>query len=721
MKCPRVWTQYRLAVGYFATAVVIVAFIWLFADFLLRTPEWYPAWDQRNFYNLARGALSKIQSMFAGEPNSWTLYGWGLGSQYNMLFALPLASIVGVFGESWYAYGMGIAVIYGTAACLAVGAVAAILLAGYRPSIVYLTFAVTAVVAVTRSALWYSTIFYYPDIGDAFVLAIWLIGALLLLRRPTWQRTGVLILLTVVVLFFRRALLFAWGDIGVGLAISAAIECWADRWRSYPRGKRLILRSGALRIGYLAASAIIALGILLIPPRSFLREMLSIAANSAYQNYVEEPTTIIAVMLGVMGIIPIGLSAIGYIVGAIVFRHRRFEIIGLGLGAILNIITWVAILRITSPQNWVLPGVLYLPLGIGLGVGALAEKLRGRTLVAALGITCSVLFLSAGRLVDGAVSKIMDISDLSSPHFLQGRVTRLSFHKGMEEPFKEVFARLGVAGPKPRTVVVVASSFIFNEAVVHSAAEALLGHEAKSYFFQWVPVIDSGDRLPVTEILDADFVLVANPLQTHLSRGFEGLTAARDMVVNHDVAGLDFERLGEPVNFPGFSVSIYRRVRESDDQTALTTIEALKAVVKVPGYRQPSWIEIGRPPRGEDVSAYNDAVKTYNRIAGDGWPARYASYDTMPVGVVELSGLGETTCPQGALVTLRVMPQSDAEPTAVATTLLIYRAAPQRFALATAVPVSGLHLELEINPPLSEVACDVTLERLQSQSIQSGS
>jgi hypothetical protein len=717
----RGWTRYSLAVGYFATSVVIVAFIWLFADFLLRAAEFYPAWDQRLFYDLARGALSKVRSILAGEPNSWSLSGWGLAHQYNMLFALPLTPVLRAFGESWYIYGMAVALIYGTAATLAVGAIPVVLLAGYRPSIVYLTFAATAFVAITRSAGWYSTIYYYPDIGDAFVLAIWLFGALLLLRRPAWRRTGILILLTVAVIVFRRGLLFAWGELGIGLAISTAIECWVDWRKSDLREKRARLHAGALRIGHLAASAIIALGILAIPPRSFVREMASIAANNSYVDYAEDPTVIIGVMLGVMGIIPVGLSAVGYIAGAIVFRRRRFEIIGLGLGSILNIISWVVVLRFGSPQNWIVPGVLFLPLGIGLGVGALAEKLRGRKLVAALGTAFLLLLLSAGRLVDGAISKATDLRGSPSSHFLQGRVAKLSRHQGMDGPFKEVFARLGIAGPQPRKVLVVASSVTFNDAAVHSAAEALLGDMAKSYFFLSVPVIDSRSRLMVTEIIDADFVLVGNPLLTHLERGFNGLETVRNMFVDHDGAAIDFERLGEPVAFPGFSVSIYRRVRESDERTALATIEALKSAVTLRGYEQPSWIEIGRPNRSEGVDAGNDVVVAYNRIAGDGWPARYVSYDTMPAALVELKGVGKTTCPQGALLTLRVMTRGDAGPKAVAATLLTHGAAPQRFSLATAVPSSGLHLQLTINPPLSETACDVTLERLETHSTQSGS
>jgi hypothetical protein len=721
----RVWARYKLAVGYFATAVAIVVFIWFFARLLFPAPEFYPAWDQRNFYNLAtKGAISKVQSIIAGDPNSWSLAGWGLAHQYNVLFALPLAPVFIVFGDSWYVYGMAVALIYGTAATLAVGAIAAILLAGYRPSIVFLAFAATAFVAVTRGAGWYSTIFYYPDIGDAFALALWLLAAIALLRRPTWRRTSVLVLLTLAVITFRRGLIFAWGEVGIGLAVSSAIECCAAWWDSDPREKRARLRGGALRIGHLAASAIVAFGILALPPKSFVRGMLSIGISNAYADWAYGPAVMIDAMLQVMGIIPTGLSVVGYIAGAIVFGHRRFEIIGVGLGAILNIVSWVAILRFVSAQNFIVPGVLFLPLGIGLGLGALAEELRGRKLVAALSIAILLLLASAGRLIDGAISKRMDIYSRSGLPLLQGRVTRLSFQQGMEGPFKEVFARLGSAGPQPRKVLVVASSFTFNDAVAQSAAEALLGNRARSYFFYPVPAVDSNGKLMVSEIIDADYVLVGNPLLTHLPK-MNGLKAVRDMFLDHNGAAVDFQSLGEPIAFPGFSVSIYRRVKDSDERTALATVEALEAAVPQRGFEQPSWIEIGHPRRNEietkspqrselGVEAPNDAIVTHDRIAGDGWPARYLSYDRVPMGSIDLRGFGETTCPEGALLTLRAVMPVGAERAAVGTELLASHAPRQAFSLSTVVPLSGLHLELEINPTTSgETPCHVALRHLQ--------
>jgi hypothetical protein len=693
--------------------------MWFFGDFLLRTPEFYPNADPRNWYGLAGLA----HALLAGEPNSWAPFRATLQSEYNALFALPLAPALIVFGQSYYVYGMAVAVIYGTAASLAVGAVAVVILAGYRPSVIYWTFAAAALVAATRSAVWWNVIWYYPDVGDALLLAVWMIAAILLLRRPIWLLTGALVVLTVAVLVFRRHLVFAWGVAGIGIVISAVIECWVD-WKANdgPAWRRR-LRAGARRIGALAASAILGLAIILVLLPQFVRNMATVILQHAYIEFEESPTDVVVAMLGVMGVIPIVLSAAGYVASAIVFARRRFEIIGIGLGAALYIVLWVALIRQVGPQGWVVPGAFFLPTGIALGVGAMAEKLRGRTRRAALGTAVLLIFVSAGRLVDGAMSKIMDIGNPPSPPFLQGRVAKLSLHHGMERPFKEVFAHMEIEAPLPQTVFVDASSAILNEASLRSAAEALPGDLAKSYFVQGVPALDARDRLPVSEIMAADFVLVGDPFQTNFPTGFNGLAAVHDMFVDHRLAALDFERVGEPVAFPGsslsgspyktgdrqlpFRVSIYKRLRVSDERTALATIEGLRSAVPSRGYGQPSWIEIGRPRRGEPLQAWGKGdVLAYNRIKGDGWPARYLSYDEPPVGLIELRGVGRTSCPRGALLTLYVA-SDGTRPEALATASLAQGDVQQSFVLAAAVPTSGSRLELEIDPPVAEISCDV--------------
>ena len=711
--------KYINVLGFLVIFLLILVYISFFGDLLLRAPEVYPLWDQRNYYRLAHLA----RALLSGELNSWAPFRAALGQEYNPLFALPLAPALMAFGESYYAYGMAVAVIYGTAASLAVGAIETVILAGYRSSVVYPAFAAAACVTATRSALWFAVIWYYPDVGDALLLALWIIGAILLLRRPTGLHTGVLVVLTITVLLFRRHLLFPWCALGVGLAISAAIECWIEWRKSDPQERRMRLHLGALRIGTLAASAIVALGIISILMPRFVLYQASTLVHDTYSDFERPPIDVVVAMLGVTGIIPVALSVAGYVAGAIVFKSRRLEIVGLGLGAVGNIVLWIFVLRQVGPQYWIAPGALFLPIGIGLAIGALAQKLRGRILAGALASAFLLIFLSAGRLVYVAMSGVIEpplavICEPCTPvtsSLLQGRVTKVSLHRGMQGPLREVFARMEIGGPKPRTVFVVASSVSFNEALLESAAETLLGDLANSYMFQWVPASDARDKIAVSEILNADFVLVADPLQTQFRpTATKGLAGVRDMFSDHSYAAVDFKRIGEPVAFPGiFSVSTYRRIRESDDRMALATIEALRSAVATEGGDQPSWIEIGRPRRGNAIEWRPDGILARDGITGDGWPERYLSYNEVPVGLVEVGGVGSTNCPGGVLLTLRVLTSGGAASGAPTTGFVAPGAMQQTISLATVASGLGSHLELGLNPPSAETPCDVTLERLR--------
>jgi hypothetical protein len=95
----------------------------------------------------------------------------------------------------------------------------------------------------------------------------------------------------------------------------------------------------------------------------------------------------------------------------------------------------------------------------------------------------------------------------------------------------------------------------------------------------WFPALSILGILAVTEIIDACYVLVGNPLLTHLEKGFNGLKPLRDVFLDHSGAASDFESLGDPVVFPGFTVSIYRRVGESDEWKAFAAIKDLESAV----------------------------------------------------------------------------------------------------------------------------------------------
>ena len=129
-----------------------------------------------------------------------------------------------------------------------------------------------------------------------------------------------------------------------------------------------------------------------------------------------------------------------------------------------------------------------------------------------------ILALEGGRVIRAAAVGVEEASSVmaghhtaaAEPHLLQPRLAALSIHAGMAMPLKEVFTRMS-SGPRPTNVVVVGNSILMNEAVLQSAAEKLLGNDAKFFIVPFVPSVDLRDRLPLTEIMDADFVVTTDP------------------------------------------------------------------------------------------------------------------------------------------------------------------------------------------------------------------
>jgi hypothetical protein len=689
--------------GYGLVVFLTAGFAALFANILLSGQAYYPAIDQRHFFGLVRVA----HALIAGDPNAWLPFRESLPSQYNALFGLPLAPAFSIFGESYYVYGMSITLIYAVPGTLAVAGVAAFALADEGRGIVLVAFVATALCAITRSATWFSTRNYYPDIGDALVLALWLALAIALLRRPGVLRLLALIAASLCVVLFRRHLLFAWGASGIGMAIAASAAWTASQSYGTEPGTGRHMRVCMVRVAMLAASAIAALGIIWLLIPSFAREMASIAGADAYRDYERSPHDVMTAMLGVLGVAPLALSAAGYIAAALVFPRRRFEIIGIGIGGVLHLLFWIIYLRQIDWQYFVVPGVIFLPIGIGLGAAVLANMAWAWQRTVALTIGVVLLCASAGRLVYGAVNQRQD---RLHPHLWQARVAPLVVHRGMQTPFLDVFSRIGLpARAEKAKIFVVASSPTLNEGIAQSASEVLLGNQASAYVFLWVPAVDARDRLPVTELLQADYVLVVRPPQTVLPTGFDGLNRVLSMFANQDRAARDFERLGDPVAFPTLSVTVYRRTHPSDLATAFAALDELRAAVPHRGFSQPIWVEVGQPSTNGRVEYWgNDAVIAHDRDRQQGWPAQFISYDLVS-SPADVTGDGQTNCPDGVSLTIGVLEPSSGKVIPLATRRLDGDALSHPFRLSTPMQEPTSHLVMEIDASNSLTPCDVTL------------
>jgi hypothetical protein len=224
------------------------------------------------------------------------------------------------------------------------------------------------------------------------------------------------------------------------------------------------------------------------------------------------------------------------------------------------------------------------------------------------------------------------------------------------------------------------------------------------------------DRLPLSELLQADYVLVVRPPQTVLRNGFDGLNRVLEMFANHDPAAGDFEQLGDPIAFPTLSVTVYRRTRPSSLPIALAAFEELRAAVPRRGFTQPAWVEIGQPSESGKIEYWGeDAVIAHDRSHRQGWPARFLSYDLVS-SPVELTGDVQTTCPGGTILRLAAAAHGQESPVILATSRLGGDAKPNGFLLNATTPEAATHLVLEIDAPDSIAPCDVTLRHVQLKS-----
>lgn len=124
-------------------------------------------------------------------------------------------------------------------------------------------------------------------------------------------------------------------------------------------------------------------------------------------------------------------------------------------------------------------------------------------------------------------------------------------------------------GDKGKRVAVLASSLTFNREILYNAEASLnIKRTSKSnreVYMPWLPQVDGRDDIPY-EILKTEFVLVADPIQTHLAPENQKVVTvpAQSFLNNTDIANA-FEKLD--VSFKvgwdkSINVYIYEKVRD---------------------------------------------------------------------------------------------------------------------------------------------------------------
>jgi hypothetical protein len=536
------------------------------------------SWDHASYQTMA---VETAEAFRSSPLTGWHALRQSFHADYNALFALPLVPWILLFGPSRMSFELGVALAYLLPLPLAIGAVATRLMPEKRR----VAFWAAAWLAILTPMTWVPALRGFPDSGGAALLTLALfsyLGDPDLGRRaaPLWLGG----LLGAAVLF-RRPFAYA----VVAFFVSALLHALA-RAIARPGGGAAAWRLRRLGLVWvrLSLALSVAVSLLLVIAWSYVHRFVEYDFESLYRPYEVPVGTLLAWYAAPYGGLALLFSAAGLLLGLASRSVNRSAVAFLALFAALSAAQWTWRVRQVGEQ-YTLQFTPVVVLGL---LAFCAIAIRGATRLRRSVVIGVVAGLSLLNLDLGLSTADVGMRSPLRPAFASrwaplvrqdyGEVVRL---------VQELHHR----GHADDAVYVAASSDTLNPEVIRQADRLLSGRLPGLLRVLDTPAVDSLGFFPLGELLDARFVVLAQPVQLHLAPESQRVVGAvyRAFLAHRAVAG-DFEELPALYDLGECTGYIYERSRPTSRATAVATLEMMKAdVPRRPGL-QPDWAVVER-------------------------------------------------------------------------------------------------------------------------------
>ncbi|MFO1352950.1 MAG: hypothetical protein U1F68_20665, partial [Gammaproteobacteria bacterium] len=481
---------------------ILYASALIFVHYYNGLERFFPFWDMRFYHDLT------IQSWrhFATSWSDWLSFlKQKLGDDYNANFTVPLLLPISLFGDSRHVYVSSLVAFYLLPCCLLIGAIAREITTSKPWMIFYLA---TAIALLTPGP-WRPTLVGYPDAGGAALLgaAVWVY-----VRDVDWRRwwsaplLGVFVALSIL---FRRHFSYA------GVALYGAIFL-SGLWQNstaraaWPDKRKAILRL----VAFLALACAAQMVVMLLIAPEFTIRILVTDYTAVYASYRRSATENLRMMRDGFGDIFLALALCGFALAWWRNMVARGLIIFFMLFLILWLSEWLLIARQATSHVFLHALLFTAALGVALAVYGVwgYRNIFARTMAALLFMAVSASFLHTFVLYALPLSQGL-------AHFtplLPAQIPPPRGHALDYDTYIDLVRYLRAQARSNDRVYVAASSGQLNEDVLRSAEEVAGSATGASLRFLDVAHVDSRDRLPVTELIQADIVVVAAPVQYSL-------------------------------------------------------------------------------------------------------------------------------------------------------------------------------------------------------------
>ncbi len=536
------------------------------------------SWDHASYQNIA----SETAAAFRSSPLAgWHALRQSFHADYNAFFALPLVPWILVFGPSRMSYELGVALAYLLPLPLAIGAVATRLVPDGRR----LAFWSAAWLALLTPMAWVPVLRGFPDSGGAALVALALfayLGDVELGRGATVLRVGGALGASVL---FRRHFAYA----ATALLVSAFLHSVAMavlRPREVTLAWRL-RRLTAVAARFAAVLAVVG-SVLFVVAWSYAHRFLEYDFQSLYRPYEVPFGTLVAWYSAPYGELALAASGVGLVLGLVSKAADRSAVAFVVLFETASVAQWLWRVRQVGEQ-YTLHFTLFVVLGLFVFCWTTARdatRLR-RSVVIGLVAGLSLLNLELG----------LSRWDVGTKSVLR-RAFASRWAPLVRYDYGEVVRLVRTLQQRARegdAVYVVASSETLNPETIRQADRVLSGRIHGLLRVLDTPSVDSVGFLPIGELLDARFVVLAQPRQLHLAPEDQRvLQIVYDAFLAHRAVAADFVERPTLYDLEKCTGHVYERRRATSRETAVATLEMMKGQMTTRPGMQPDWAVVDR-------------------------------------------------------------------------------------------------------------------------------
>lgn len=433
------------------------------------------------------------------------LFASSFRNNYNLLFALPSLLAFSVLGSTRETFILTNYLFYFVGHMLAF-AVLARQLFGYKWAKALL---LGAALPLFIPFLWFPLLEGYPDNGAAalFTLAV----AYGLGKTMDWKRALFMGLLLGFAVTFRRH--YAYAAVAL-IFVMAALQYLSPRPQGRARTKKHPLLRDHVKppMNFAVMCGVIGAGLfltLLATEPYYLYNMLTVNFSELYDSYKRPPSYFILFCLSHMGLFLIFGTLIGFIYAAWIHPTLRRS---LSLVFFLSLF-WGIIWSLGPGQAGQHYLIAVLPLFCFTGLAAYFLRPRKKLVQIASILVFTLLALNSAQAL-WLSSKTPLPSD--PPSLSLWGTSRPPWRRDDYDAILSLAKYVAAQTTDNEKIVLIGSSFIFNQDLMRVAFEKGLGDLQTFKRFIPVPDTDSSGVAPLDALASADIFLVATPTQYHL-------------------------------------------------------------------------------------------------------------------------------------------------------------------------------------------------------------